>query len=1040
MRDDERRALAALRFDSALAPDHVWRDPPFHVDGLYGDVSRRIRAGFGDARNSPDASPIGIAIQGRAGTGKTHLLGWVRRQVQAGDGYFFLVSLVDGNAFWKSTTLSIVDGLVRPGSDDVTQLGRFLSRLTDRTRLPTRTVRSITGASRLTRPQLDAFIMGVRGMDRPVGLECGDTLRALTLLGCNDMRAQDVGYSYLQSREETEPGERSAWGIHPEAKSPPMLIREIFRLLAMTGPSVVAVDQIDTLVAQSATSTAGDGEGDESAAQIMLINQLADGLMSFREITRRTLTLVASIPATWTLIREKAIKTVSDRFDETTTLTLIPSVELGRNLVTKRFRAKYGELDFKPPYETWPIRPEAFEEAVQFTPRRLIRRVNEHIQSCLDSGAVSELWSLMATDVGPPEPPSPPPSSTLDARFDELRRAANVQAALLPATEDASMPELLAAGLAAWIEERNSAQVFAQDPLPGSKPGLHARLRQSLNDSADDEQHWAFRAISHDTPIAALNRIQAARTAAGLSQGISKRKLFLLRNAPWSGGKKTQEAIADFTAAGGLTLPIKEDDLRTFAALKQLLIDRDPDLHAWLVDRRPASQTVLLKAALGDINLQLADVPADELEVRVATEPAPHPGLSIILGEGLEDSVPLAIGLESLCRHTAIFAGSGSGKTVLIRRLLEESALQGVSSIVLDPNNDLARLGDAWPHPPSGWRDGDAAKAADFLANTDVVVWTPRWEGGRPLSFQPLPDFRTVIGDVDEFNSAIDTAVASLAPRAKVDGTTAKADRGRAVLTETLRNFAQQGRTGLRQFIGELSTLPDGVSTLEDAAKIAYEMSQNLTAAMVNDPLFGGGGVPVDPSELLAPPPGKRARISVISFIGLPSDDQRQSFVNQLQMTLFAWIKRNPAGDRPLGGLLVMDEAQTLAPSGAMTACTQSTLALVSQARKYGLGLVFATQAPKGLHNRIPGNAATQFFGLLNAPVQIEAAKEMARAKSGDVSDISRLGTGQFYASGEGFSFQKVQTPLCLSYHPRSPLTTEEVVQRARRNRDPDMT
>ena len=54
-----------------------------------------------------------------------------------------------------------------------------------------------------------------------------------------------------------------------------------------------------------------------------------------------------------------------------------------------------------------------------------------------------------------------------------------------------------------------------------------------------------------------------------------------------------------------------------------------------------------------------------------------------------------------------------------------------------------------------------------------------------------------------------------------------------------------------------------------------------------------------------------------------------------------------------------------------MTACTQSTLALASQARKYGLGLVFATQAPKGLHNRIPGNAATQFFGLLNSPVQI---------------------------------------------------------------------
>jgi DNA helicase HerA-like ATPase len=127
-----------------------------------------------------------------------------------------------------------------------------------------------------------------------------------------------------------------------------------------------------------------------------------------------------------------------------------------------------------------------------------------------------------------------------------------------------------------------------------------------------------------------------------------------------------------------------------------------------------------------------------------------------------------------------------------------------------------------------------------------------------------------------------------------------------------------------------------------------------------------------------------------------------------------------------------MDEAQTIAPSGPMTASTQSTLVLASQARKYGLGLLFATQAPKGLHNRIPGNAATQFVGFLNSPVQIAAAQEIARAKGGAVSDISRLRAGQFYAAVEGAGFQPVVTPYCLSHHPPSPLTTEEVLARAR--------
>jgi DNA helicase HerA-like ATPase len=109
-----------------------------------------------------------------------------------------------------------------------------------------------------------------------------------------------------------------------------------------------------------------------------------------------------------------------------------------------------------------------------------------------------------------------------------------------------------------------------------------------------------------------------------------------------------------------------------------------------------------------------------------------------------------------------------------------------------------------------------------------------------------------------------------------------------------------------------------------------------------------------------------------------------------------------------------------------------STLALAAQARKYGLGLIFATRAPKGLHNRISGNATTQFFGLLNAQVQLDAAREMAKLKGGDVPDISRLRSGEFYVAVEGEPPQKIRTPMCLSHHPRSPLTTDEVLVRAR--------
>jgi hypothetical protein len=147
------------------------------------------------------------------------------------------------------------------------------------------------------------------------------------------------------------------------------------------------------------------------------------------------------------------------------------------------------------------------------------------------------------------------------------------------------------------------------------------------------------------------------------------------------------------------------------------------------------------------------------------------------------------------------------------------------------------------------------------------------------------------------------------------------------VLKEALLWYARNGNTGLRGFADLLSDLPPGMSQFAKGIRLAHDAGETLKAAMVNDPLFGGEGTPVDPGVLLTPAHGKRARVSVISFVGLSSDEQKQSFVNQLQMALFAWIKRNPAGDRPLGGLFVMDEAQTLAPSAGHTPCTASSIA-----------------------------------------------------------------------------------------------------------------
>jgi hypothetical protein len=419
-----------------------------------------------------------------------------------------------------------------------------------------------------------------------------------------------------------------------------------------------------------------------------------------------------------------------------------------------------------------------------------------------------------------------------------------------------------------------------------------------------------------------LRKLREARDAAGVRLGGSDRHLVLIRNGTqgWT-GDTTKREVSELERTGGRCVEVSDDDLRTFSALKEMLSAQTHQLLAWLVARKPSSGTTFLREILPD--------PAHARTSHQETRPPPaqvSPQLSpgeIVLGMEGE----IRIELESLRKHAIVFAGSGSGKTVLLRRIVEECALRGVSAIVLDPNNDLS------------------------------------------------------------------------------------------------------------QFVDVLAELPEGVSKLSTAVTTAADLAETLRAATVNDPLLVGSEETTDVATLLTPTSGKRARISVISFVGLPSEEQRQGFVSQLQFEVSAWIKRNPAVDRPLRGLFVMDEAQTIAPSATATASTQGTILLASQARKYGLGLLLATQAPKGVHNQVVGNATTQFFGRLNSPAQIAAATEMARAKGSSVGDISRLERGQFYVTGDTFGFRRMRVPLCLSYHPPSPLRVEEVLDRARDGR-----
>jgi hypothetical protein len=1039
MTEHLREALAVLRFNSAETPDDVWHASPFHIDGLHTRAEHRLRAGIADARDSIGPSVGGLVLQGEKGVGKTHLLGSVRRMVQQQAGYFFLVEVTSGMAFWDDVAEAMRSELRRANDEGELQLTVLLRQLCLGADVPAGVAAAVVGEAALAPEHLRTFLSGLRKVDSRIAVECGDTIRALVLYASEH---SDVGRSFLKGMDDTGE-ERRRWGLPAEASPSRTLVRDLSRVLAMTGPSVIAVDQLDTLVNK------GQDEVGEKVTNPELVQEIADisdGLMQLRETTRRTVTVVACLIDTWLMLKSIASDTVGDRFTTTPILASIADPEIGRRLLEKWLGVIYQRNGIVPPHPTWPVAPSAFEPAnwANRTPRQLLKRVHQHAEACL-YGEIRELGSfdepLPSETVPAPVPAGPEPDymAEFDARFARLKETAGIAAVdVRPHNEDEVLPALLLAGLKSWITEVGNDELKWHPEPHSDDMGLHAGLRLTVNEELDTQERWGLRFIASSHGNRVLRKLRDARAAAEGTHGARGRHLVIIRNGAkgWTGAV-TRRLVAELEHAGGRCVDLTDEDLRTFSALKEICAVQTHQLLGWLVARKPASGTTFLRSVLPGqertavSHQETRPPPSARPEVRKpeARKPEPRPSDgAIVLGMDGE----IRIELESLRKHAIVFAGSGSGKTVLLRRIVEECALQGVSAIVLDPNNDLARLGDAWPEAPGEWRAGDEALAAEYLAGTEVVVWTPGRTSGRPLSFHPLPDFALVRGDQDEFEAAVEAAVARLVPHARIASETKFAVRGRAVLKEALKHYARNDRRDLNGLVDLLAELPDGVSKLYSATATAADLAETLRAAMVNDPLLAGTGEATDPGVLFEPSPGKKARISVVSFVGLPSDEQRQGFISQLQLEVFAWIKRNPAVDRPLGGLMVMDEAQTIAPSGGVTASTRTTILLASQARKYGLGLLLATQAPKGVHNQVTGNATTQFFGRLNSPAQIAAATDMARAKGSSIEDISRLERGQFYVTGDTFGFRRMRAPLCLSHHPPSPLRLEEVIERAR--------
>ena len=1061
----------------------VWKDDPRDVPELHHQVRADILARV-EASARGTETPLGLVLKGDAGTGKTHLLGELRRMAMERNMFFLYVDMTDVRDFAKTLLLGITDSLTRAEEGRIPQLRHVIAALFMQSEgLQGRAVSREEGLEyAAAMAALDEFslreatkkLVDVLWKIRRGSLAHAPVDIIRTLLGLNTETSQDfwsLCASWLQGTPLDEFDGRSRLQLANCAPDPWKIVQDLFWVLHFRGPTVLAFDQLDNCFPLlEAARIAPDHE--EGKMATLVLGEIGRGFGALRDsLNPSTLAVVACFGGTWELLKRRVLASFTDRYTEPHTLLPVTEASMARDLVAKRLTA--GREIFSPPSPTWPFTSAFFASAANLSPREILRYCDRHRDACLAHGEVRERNHVEENPFLAVVPVAlPPEQHAFDARLAELMAAVDPAPFLEDSDEaEGALGTLFAEGCAWCVLELEVPEhtFFEVESASGGRrtcPAIHLRWKRIVAEAGnlDAEWHVCLRALLRKHHSAYNNRLRAAMTESGIDRHLSRRRLVILRDdeTPPS-GKVGVHLREEFLRAGGTFVAPQEFHIRTLVAVRELAREAaassgkdEGAFRAWLRERKPLSSLEPMRALLEGWTFELpgpseggATPPAagadpvhtgkEEKEGERASNgnQAWSPESSLVLGHS-EGAPRARLSTDDLARHVVVLAGSGSGKTVLLKRLVEEAALAGIPSVVFDSAGDLAQLGDRWPEAPAAWDPGDALRADQYFERAEVRIWTPGCTSGRPFTLRSLPDFSAVRDDPDAFALATATALETLTDLAVVGGG-AKAKRMTGVLAAAVEAFGQGDGGDIQEFLEFLRRLPiEAAGGISSAPALAREAADNLQSSLYTMPVLFGDAPAVDAELLWGRSGGSGGTpVSVVSLGGIPGERNRQVLVGHVVFSLLTWARRHPPIQAPgrMNGLIVLDEAKDFLPSVRTSACKQGLLRLAAQGRKYGLGLVMATQNPKDLDGNALSNIGTWFCGRASTPRIITQIQAFLEERGADAAEIATLKNGAFqFSSPMQGSPRLVQVPLSLSHHPdRAPLSEEEILERARR-------
>jgi hypothetical protein len=451
-------------------------------------------------------------------------------------------------------------------------------------------------------------------------------------------------------------------------------------------------------------------------------------------------------------------------------------------------------------------------------------------------------------------------------------------------------------------------------------------------------------------------------------------------------------------------------------------------------------------------------------------------GRSFDIEAGKPGPDPVLYDSKDLTTHAVIVGMTGSGKTGLGIAMLEEAAIDGIPSIVIDPKGDLGNLLLTFPGLSAAefrpWVEKEEATrkgltedefAADraalwkkgladwdqpqdriqrFRDAVDISIYTPGSDAGLQLtilkSLEAPP--ASTLQSADGMRERISAAVGGLLTLLDLNADPLQS-REHIFLSNILDNAWRAGRSlDLANLIREVQNPPFRTIGIMDVDQIFPAADRLKLAMTINNvlasPAFSSWsqGEPLNIQRLLYTDTGK-PRMSIISIAHM-NDHERMFFVTLLLNEMIAWMRQQP-GTSSLRALLYMDEVFGYLPPSANPPSKIPMLTLLKQARAFGLGLVLATQNPVDLDYKALSNAGTWFLGRLQTErdkMRVLDGLEGASSQAGATFDrakveriLSGLGNRVFLLNNVHEDAPVVmQTRWALSYL-RGPLTREQI-------------